>query len=318
MINLNIISRDWRLFSQLYEQSDALKRQYNLIYAGETPNKDILLQSTVLLGEPSLLSQYIEHCPNLVWVQSTWAGNNKLQAHHKQDYVLTGVKDVFGEQMVEYVLSYLLYFSRRLEDFNSLKTARKWEQLVCQPLSNYHVGIMGMGSIGMQLANKLLSMGMQVNALSRTSSMLSQQSLPDKVSIFKACELQGFLQASNVVISVLPETDVTKGFCNAAFFETMQAQSIFMNVGRGSLLDRPESLIKSLNNGHLKAAVLDVYDVEPLPSEHPFYDTDNLFISCHTAAISEPDKVFELFVNNAQKFINKQTLLYEHDFKKGY
>ena len=166
-----------------------------------------------------------------------------------------------------------------------------------------------------------MQMNIQVSALARTDKLNTDKKdsmLLDGIKYYRHSDLHNFLQNCNVIVSVLPETAATKGFCNDAFFQNMQANSIFINVGRGSVIDRPSSLIDALESGHLKSAVLDVYDTEPLPNEHAYYDTENLYITCHTAAISRPTEVFDVFYNNAIRLTTGKKLLYMHDFDLGY
>lgn len=312
MKNLIIASRHHEIYSSLFNNTPALISHYDLIKAGRDIPKQSLSSANVLLGEPDLLSAIIDECPNLEWVQSTWAGNNKLLNKSKTNYQLTGVKDVFGMQMVEYVLAYLLFFGRRIQEFQDLKEQKQWSQLPCQTLASKTIGIMGLGSIGQDLAAHLSRFGARVIGLNRKYNPALA------VEQYQYKNLATFLSKCEYVISVLPETKETTALCNSSFFSMMQKGSVFMNVGRGSLIDTPSSLIEHLQSGQLSAVVLDVFDTEPLPQNHPYYSAPNLYISCHTAAISEPDKVFEVFADNAIKLISGAQLNYLHDFKTGY
>jgi len=312
MKKLVIISRDWEIYKARFEASKELQTRFLLIEAGNTCATASLKQAELMLAEPDLASECITNCSQLSWLQSTWAGNNKLQAVPKKDYKLTGVKGVFGLQMVEYVLSYLLYFTRRIEDFKALKLSKTWSQLPSQTLSNYAIGIMGLGSIGQELAQRLLQFDMTVNGMSRSHKNIHN------VNDFTYEELPAFLSNCDFVINLLPETDATRGLCNRQFFEQMKKGSIFINAGRGSAIDSPQSLIVALEEEWLKAAVLDVFDQEPLPVNHAYYTTKNMYVTCHTAAISDPHQVFDLFEKNAANYDCGEALLYEHDFSRGY
>lgn len=312
MKNLIIVSRDWEIYKSRFETNNELQQHFLLTDAGTTSKQSMLNEANVMIGEPDLTAKCVTQCKELDWLQSTWAGNNKLQALPKKDYALTGVKGVFGLQMVEYVLSYLLYFSRKVEDFNRLKKSHAWEQLPCKTLSNYSIGIMGLGSIGQELAQRLLQFNMTVNGYSSSRKNI------ENVNEYSIHQLSEFLGKSDFVINLLPETNATNGFCNRQFFSLMKQGSIFINAGRGSAVESPECVIEALNNKHLKAAVLDVFDQEPLPNNHPYYSTPDLYITCHTAAISDPHQVFDIFEQNAKRFVNGENLLYKHNFKLGY
>lgn len=312
MKNLVIISRHWEVYKARFEANHKLQQHFRLLAAGEQATTTILQQVEVMMGEPDLTAECVCHCASLEWLQSTWAGNNKLQALEKHDYQLTGVKGVFGLQMVEYVLGYLLYFTRRIEEFNALKDLQTWSQLPCRTLSSYSIGIMGFGSIGQELAQRLLQFGMTVNGLSRNKKGISV------INEYTYQELPEFLSKSDYVVNLLPETEITKGLCNREFFKQMKKGSIFINAGRGSAVDTPNSVIDALKNEWIKAAVLDVFEQEPLPKHHPYYSTRNVYLTCHTAAISNPQEVFDLFEKNAELYCQAKPLLYLHDFVEGY
>lgn len=319
MHKLAIISNDHQAFEKMYLADKNLQTLYKLIYSGNTLPEQHLHEVEVLIGEPNLLVNIIERCSSLKWVQSTWAGNNKLQNLHFQDYILTGVKNVFGLQMVEYILAYMLFFSRRINEFNQLKDNKQWIQLPCHTLSNYKVTIFGMGSIGTQVANQLSTMGMQVTGIVKNIEKHSQETSQNmKIRIATFEESISFINESDYVINLLPETEETKGLFNSRLFSEFKLGSVFINAGRGNVVDKPESLTNVLKSNHLKAAVLDVFEQEPLDSSHEYYNTDNLYITCHTAAISHPNQVFKIFHSNALKFSIGQPLDYLHDFKLGY
>ncbi len=319
MHKLAIISSDHKAFEEMFIADINLHTIYELIYSGTEPPNAILNEVEVLIGEPSLLAPLIEKCLYLKWVQSTWAGNNKLQGLTNKSYILTGVKNVFGLQMVEYILAYMLFFTRRINEFNQLKESGDWEQLPCLTLSNYNVTIFGMGSIGKQVANQLSVMGMQVAGIVKNIEKHSQaQKLDNNIKIATYQESISLVNKSDFVINLLPETAETTGLFNSKLFSQFKAGAIFINAGRGNVIDKPDSLIEALKSNHLKAAVLDVFENEPLDSQHEYYNTDNLYITCHTAAISHPSEVFKIFRFNAIKFSENQPLQYVHDFELGY
>lgn len=312
MKSLVIISRDWEIYKSRFEQNQSLHAHFTLCDASVTPTQSSLSVAEVIVGDPDLTCLYVDECASLEWMQSSWAGNNKLQNMQKHDYLLSGVKGVFGLQMVEYVLSYLLYFTRRIEDFNRVKTNKGWAKLRCNTLADYKIGIMGMGNIGQEVATKLTAFNIEIVGLSRSGKEIAH------VKNYTYEDLDLFLQGCDFVVNLLPETHLTVGLCNADFFAKMAPSSVFINAGRGSVIDSPTTIINALNSGHLKAAILDVYEQEPLPSDHPYYITDKIYLSCHTAAMSDPHQVFDVFEKNALRFIQGKELLYLHNFSTGY
>jgi phosphoglycerate dehydrogenase-like enzyme len=106
--------------------------------------------------------------------------------------------------------------------------------------------------------------------------------------------------------------------CDADFFDAMKPTAVFLNAGRGSLIKNDQVLIDALQQGKIKAAVLDVFTQEPLSGTHPFYHLKNCYLTNHTAAVSNPEAVCAVFLQNLERFVASQPLLYQHDFNKGY
>ncbi len=312
MIKFSIVSRDHEVYRQLFENNSYLRKHFKLMYCGLLPENTDIKNTEVLLSEPDIALKVLAYCPALRWLQSTWAGNNAIQNSEFRGFNLTGVKGIFGPQMREYVFAYLLFFNRKIEHFKELNKNTQWQQPKIEGLSGKYLGIMGLGNIGQEIANTAKAFDMKVNALcTRRKSSIS-------ANFFTLDTIQEFAQSSDFIVNVLPETEKTRGVCNLRFFEAMKQNSVFINAGRGSIIDKPSSLIKALEKKLIKAAVLDVFENEPLDPSHPYYQIENCFITNHTAAVSKPDAVFDVFAKNAKRFKSGETLLYLHDFYKAY
>lgn len=317
MKNIAIVSRKWKSYQTAFNQATDLHAHFNLVYAGadapSTPQQSLHdLDVKVIIGNPNIAASYIDQCPQLEWFQSSWAGNNSLQNCQSKHYTLTGVKGVFAQQMSEYVMAYLLYFARNIEGFNTLKQQHTWQQLERFSLGNKTLGILGLGNIGMSVAKTAQSFNMSVIGLRQNAG------LANDITCYASHQKLAFAQQCDYILNLLPDTAQTNGFCDLAFFNSMRKGSVFINAGRGNAIDKPKSIIQVLENGHLKAAVLDVFETEPLPQQHPYYTTDNMYISCHTAAVSDPFAVFEVFHDNAKRYLNNEPLAFVHDFNTGY
>jgi phosphoglycerate dehydrogenase-like enzyme len=97
----------------------------------------------------------------------------------------------------------------------------------------------------------------------------------------------------------------------------LPSRAIFINVGRGNAVDEA-ALANALSERKLAAAVLDVFDQEPLPKEHPFWSTPNLYMTYHTSAISYPEDLTRVFLENYHLYLEGKPLKYVVDFEKGY
>lgn len=308
---LAILSRDAIEYAQLIQAAEISA----LEIVSVSESADSLSSSDnidILLGEPHLIAICAQIHNNLTWVQSTWAGITPLISEQRPNYLLTGVKDIFGQQMREYVFAYLLYFSRQIEDFKVKQSQQLWQAPQLSQLHGKTLGIMGVGSIGKEIARTAKGFDMRVLGLTRTPLKIANV---DKQ--FATDERIEFAKRSDYIVSVLPDTPQTKHLIDATFLKAMPAHGIIINAGRSQVIDS-HALINSLENQEIRAAVLDVFENEPLPYDDQMWNTPNLYVTQHTAATSQPKDIAEIFVNNFSRLVNGQTLNYVVDTQRGY
>jgi phosphoglycerate dehydrogenase-like enzyme len=311
MPTLTIVSRDALQYSTLIEHSNISDLT---IYSYETAKvvSDTGFKSTFLLADPGLVTDILDQFTELQWMQSTWAGNAPLLQHNKQDYKLTGVKGVFGDYMREFVFAYLLYFSRNISGFTLNQAQQNWQPPLFTQLKGKTLGLLGIGSIGQAVAETAKHFGMHVIGMTR-----SHHTNQHVDYFYTSSDTQTFAKEVDYLVSILPETPDTHHLIDEAFLNDLKPDCVLINVGRGSVI-KDEALINALKARTLKAAVLDVFEQEPLPKNHPYWTLPNAIVTNHTAAISYPTDIFAIFHENYQRFINKEPLIYELSFKKGY
>ena len=115
----------------------------------------------------------------------------------------------------------------------------------------------------------------------------------------------------------MPNTAGTRNLVDAALLEALPPRAVFVNPGRGSVVDE-SALADALAAGRLAGAVLDVFHQEPLPPDHVFWRTPNVLITSHTAALSEPRDIAPVFVENYRRWIGGEPLRHQVDFERGY
>lgn len=268
--------------------------------------------ATILLADPDLAVQVIEHCHSLAWCQSTWAGNAPLLRHPKRDYILTGVKGVFGKLMREYVFAYLLAHYRKLDTFAQAQQHTDWCQPATTALFGKTLGIMGPGSIAQAIVPVALAFDMRVIGLSRSGTPQTGYE-----AMFTPDNKAQFASQCDMVLNLLPDTPQTKGIIDAELLSALPAGTMLINAGRGNAIVQ-DDLMTALDKGSLIEAVLDVFETEPLPAAHPFWHHPNIKITQHTAALSYPKDVAGVFMENAERYLSGQALSYVFDFEKGY
>ena len=266
----------------------------------------------VILGEPGMVATVLNKMPEVEWVQSTWAGVTPLISCERRDYVLTGVKGIFGPQMSEYVFGYLLAHELKVVERVHAQLKRNWAAMRSGFLQGKRLGIMGTGSIGQHIARTAEGFGMRVTGLSRSGTLV-----PGFEAVLPVEQLYEFLGGIDYLVSTLPQTSSTTNLLDAVALAKLPSHAYFINVGRSNVIN-DEALIDVLRNGCIAGATLDVFDVEPLPDDSPLWDTPNLSVTAHIAAISHPNLITPIFIDNYRRYMHGQPLRYVVDFEAGY
>jgi phosphoglycerate dehydrogenase-like enzyme len=266
----------------------------------------------ILFGSPGLISGVLADMPSVKWVQSTWAGVTPLLKLERRDYVLTIIKDVFGPQMSEYVIGHLLAHELKLAKRLEEQRARRWFAEQSGTLFGKRMGIMGTGSIGRAIGERATTFDVTVTGLSR-----SGQPVPGFEKVFPVDRIDEFLPRLDYLVGVLPDTTATNDLLDESTLSCLPAHAVFINVGRANVVN-DDALVAALNNGKLGAAILDVFDEEPVPGDSPLWNAPNLVMTGHTAAISHPELIVPIFLENYRRFTAEKELVYVLDFGQGY
>ncbi len=288
----------------------------SLLEAARLPDLEIVTSPAadceIAFGEPDRLREALPQLPSLRWAQVTWAGVEMLlDPALRRDYTLTNARGVFGPLMSEYVFAYLLLHERKILQRLENQRKHQWDKTVTGTLRGRTLGLLGVGSIGAHLAGTAKHFGMTVHGYTRSS-----ESCPEVEAYFHD-DLPAFAAGLDYLVCVLPGTPGTRHIVDEAVLRAMRPHALLVNVGRGSALDE-QALDLALRLGRLRGAVLDVFEEEPLPAGHIFWDTPNLFITSHTAAPSFPGDIVKVFIENYHLYRNGEPLKYRVDFEAGY
>ncbi len=284
------------------------------INTGSTEDDAVRLygDEPVLLARPDFALQILYSEPPLQWLQSSWAGVTPLINHAYKDYQLTGVKDVFGEQMGEYVLAYILAHELRIHERRLAQLDRQWHQSSSSRVAGKTLGVMGTGSIGAYVANMAKQLNLRVLGFNSTGKPVEPFE-----RVYDGESLETFLSQCDYLVGILPDVSATTDLINRETLSVMKESALIINVGRGNLIDE-EALAEALGEREVAGAVLDVFKCEPLPAESPLWDAPNCTITAHVAAVSNPQDIARLFLENYERFVAGESLLRKIDFDQGY
>jgi len=180
--------------------------------------------------------------------------------------------------MAEYALYAVLHFQRRMAKYFEQQRGAIWQPDI-EPLARqWPVGVMGLGVIGAQVAQRIAAQGYPVAGWSRRGTPTQD------IEVYAGEEgFEPFLARTQVLVNVLPLTQQTQGILNGRTFATMPRGSYIVNIGRGGHIVDAD-LIAALDSGQLAGAMLDVFEQEPLPAAHPFWCHPGIIVTPHIAA----------------------------------
>ena len=275
----------------------------------------------LLLGSvpASVLDHVVSRSPRLRWIHSASAGVDRVTtaAVRERGLIVTNARGVFSRPIAEYVVMMSLAIARRLPQLLELQRERTWQPLRGRELSELTIGIVGYGSIGVEIAQLLQPFGCRIVATRRHPERGTGDA--PNVELFGLGDLAEVLRLSDIVVVAAPLTDETAGLIGAEQLAEMREDAWLINIARGRLIDEI-ALRRALGSGWIGGAVLDVFSEEPLAPDSPLYDTPNLVITPHTSWASEKvaERTVDLFTDNLRAFRAGEPMRNQVDLEAGY
>ncbi len=216
-------------------------------------------------------------------------------------------------EMAQYVAMHVLMIHRHQREFDHAQAEHRWHRFMMpRATAATRLGILGLGTIGGKIAERLALFGFPVSGWSR-----SLKSTPGVKSYAGESGLKEFLGQCDMVACVLPRTPETENFMDAKFFAALPKGAWVINVARGSLLVEAD-LIAALDSGHLGGAVLDVFRTEPLPADSPLWAHPKIIVTPHVAGITDPRLALFYVGETVEKFEAGETLADIVHMERGY
>lgn len=261
----------------------------------------------------------VQKMPNLQWIHVLSAGLEKmpLQELHDRNILVTNARGIHGIQMAEYTLGMILNLVRKSYTFYDNHKQGIWDRTTIRLDEAYGktVGILGLGSIGTEIAKRAKAFGMRVLALRRQTG-----ETPEYVDKLVSYENKSELfSESDFLVVLLPVTPETVHFVGEIELQLMKKSAYLINIARGQIIDE-QALIESLEQNIIAGAVLDVFDQEPLPAEHPFWNLANVILTPHISGRSPHymSRALEIFEHNLTVYPEVTKLRNVIELERGY
>lgn len=289
-------------------------------FCDEKPN--VLFVSPSCPKARNVLPLILARFPSIEWVHVRSAGIDFLVSDNlaEIDVTITNAKGQFSSSLAEYTMMACSYFAKDLPRLLRQKQNKNWEKYDVEELRGKTLGIVGYGDIGRSCAKLAHVYGMNIVALRRNPKLSEQDPICNTVYGTDKKSLNKLFSVSDYIVCSAPSTVETRGMVNADAFKHVKENAVFINLGRGPVVDE-EALIEALKDGRLKGAALDVFIDEPLPTSNELWDLDNVLISPHNMDQTSTfmHEAAEFFVyENLPRFICGKDLLNPIDSTLGY
>lgn len=263
-----------------------------------------LEQATVLVtyGE-DINEETIEKAARLKWIMVLSAGVERLPfpAIEARDILVTNAKGIHKIQMAEYTISMLLQVYRTERELIENEKQAKWAKVSLQEITGKTMLVLGTGAIGQEVARLAKAFRMKTIGISRSGCHVD---FFDEV--YQLNSLNEKLPEADFVVSVLPSTKETKYLLNEGHFTRMKDSAVFVNIGRGDIV-ASDTILNAVREKEIAHAILDVFEQEPLPAEHPLWKEPNITVTPHISGKSPEylPRALVIFEENLENFISK-------------
>ena len=272
-----------------------------IIYETKVDNNHLNEAEILVTYGEDLTPEHMKSMKNLKWIFVASAGIEKMPLAEldETEIIVSNVRGIHKKPMAESVLAHILSYYRSLPAIYAEQRAHNWKRkMPSKELNGATALILGPGAIGSEMGRLLQAFGVNTIGCNRSGK---QADYMDEMIAFN--QLLDTLPRAEIVLSVLPSTKETKYLLTANHFKAMNPDTLFLNFGRGDLV-ATNVLIEALQQKEIAYAVCDVFEQEPLPSDSPLYDLENLTVSPHVSSQSSRylERSFDIFKENYRHY----------------
>ncbi|HEX3150927.1 MAG TPA: D-2-hydroxyacid dehydrogenase [Gemmataceae bacterium] len=304
--------------------------------ADEADARLLVVDADAFLGK--ITPTILDAAKQLRWVQSFTASleHYLFPALVEHPCVLTNMRGLFSDVIADQVMGYVICFARNLHTYIRNQLQRRWEPVggeaarvsfaagpgevsaidrAHQSLSEQTMGIIGLGAIGAEIARRANAFGIRVIAIDPRRTDCP----PEVEWVRTPAHLPGLLAESDYVVVAAPHTPSTAHMIGALQLRSMKSSAILINIGRGAIVDL-NALTNSLRTGEIAGAALDVFEVEPLPTDHELWTMPNVILTPHVAGYSPriAERHLCVLIDNLRRFTAGEPLFNVVDKREWY
>jgi phosphoglycerate dehydrogenase-like enzyme len=275
-----------------------------------------------------LTPRLLQAAKKLRWAQAPTASMEKYLFPEliASPVIVTNMRGIFSDVIADHVFGFILCFAKNFHTYIRQQTRADWHMLgrdagelpgyggpgevhpsdcAAITLADCTLAVIGLGGIGAETARRGLAFGMRVLGVDPRAS-----SAPEGVASHRPEQLSEVLAQSDFVVIAAPHTPETYKLFNRTRIRQMKRSAYLINIGRGVIVDLAD-LTAALQAGEIAGAGLDVFEIEPLPKEHPLWRMENVIITPHCAAASPrvPERHLQTLLENLRRFVAGQPLL---------
>ena len=280
--------------------------------------KNDIGSAEVVIGEPR--TERIREAKNLKFIQMTWAGADiYTRGGFPQGIKIANASGAFGPVIAEYVIGAILCVYRRFSEYIENQKACIWRDAGAErTIEGKTALILGTGDIGSNIAKRLSAFGTKNIGIRRTGEPAQYFD-----EMYTLSNIDALLPRADLVIGCLPNTKETGHILNYDRLCLMKSDALFINVGRGSLIDT-DALIRALEERRIAGAILDVLENEPLAADSPLWSMPNVLITPHISGRgfghdpATERKIWDICLENLRRYIAGEDIINEVDMNLGY
>ncbi|HET6872276.1 MAG TPA: D-2-hydroxyacid dehydrogenase [Sporolactobacillaceae bacterium] len=284
----------------------------------EEAAKDLPMAEVLITYGEDLTEDLINQANSLRWIMVISAGLDRMpfKAIKEKGIIVTNARGIHKIPMAEYTLAAMLQWSKKTKEWVANQKEHVWSKygIKMNELAYQNITVIGTGAIGSEIARLAKAFRMKTFGVNRSGNKAEHFD-----EIFTVNDMLTPISQSAVVVSVLPYTNETDHLIGKKHFEALPDHSLFINIGRGKTVDQ-DALLEELRKREM-SAVLDVFEQEPLPLDHPFWDMPNVTITPHFSSITSQyqPRSIEIFEENLLKYKKRsEDLINLIDLDRGY